>query len=444
MNQILSGDDIIKTILGIQTWTRDETYRLLSFCLFSEIGNGYLLYNNLTKELLHLPSQIDSLSLDEKKALVEHWFLVPYSFDDHLFAKQLTALSKDIYSNRGHKSFTILSTTDCNARCFYCFEKSCPRINMTPETAKAVTAFILKHSKPTDKLSIRWFGGEPLYNSAAIDVICDELSQKRAFTSSIVTNGFLLSTTMLSHALEKWNLKSIQITLDGTENTYNKTKAFIYPNTNAYQIVLNNIIAISNSAIDLHIRLNIDLYNAEDLFSLVRELSSKIQNKSRISIAISPLFELAGAYPNIREKEARETLYKVINQLHNYISEQGFLRRYRLPQSIRFHNCVADSDDSIVINPDGALYRCEHINGLDAIATIYDDLPSLGYGKWTKLFPETPLCSNCPLYADCFRLEKCKEHTLCIEEFRNYQITQLYDAMIYEYNLYLKKKEESQ
>lgn len=53
------------------------------------------------------------------------------------------------------KSYTILTTTDCNARCFYCYELGRSRIPMSEQTAHEIADYI---SAP--KVNIHWFGGE--------------------------------------------------------------------------------------------------------------------------------------------------------------------------------------------------------------------------------------------------------------------------------------------
>ena len=56
--------------------------------------------------------------------LVAKWFAVPMDHDDRQLAKEVRAVGK-MQENpvRSIKGFTILTTTDCNARCFYCYEK---------------------------------------------------------------------------------------------------------------------------------------------------------------------------------------------------------------------------------------------------------------------------------------------------------------------------------
>lgn len=53
---------------------------------------------------------------------------------------------------------------------------------------------------------------------------------------------YLFDGATVEQAVSHWKLKSVQITLDGTEEIYNRSKAFIYKDGKSpYQVVLANI-----------------------------------------------------------------------------------------------------------------------------------------------------------------------------------------------------------
>ncbi len=161
--------------------------------------------------------------------------------------------------------YTIFTTTDCNARCFYCFEKNAARIPMSPGSAEKTAGFIAGHCGGNE-VSISWFGGEPLYNMEAIDIICRGLRERGIpFNSKIVSNGYLFDREIIGRAKVDWELRSVQITLDGTEDVYNKAKAYIYKGVNAFRRVIGNIHLLLDAGIAVDIRLNIDTYNADNL-----------------------------------------------------------------------------------------------------------------------------------------------------------------------------------
>jgi sulfatase maturation enzyme AslB (radical SAM superfamily) len=105
--------------------------------------------------------------------------------------------------------YTILTTTDCNARCFYCYEKGIRRLPMSRETADKTVAFIKEHCGEKS-VNISWFGGEPLFNSEVIDIIIGYLKENNIkYISTMVTNGYLFDEKLIFKAKNFWNLTNV-------------------------------------------------------------------------------------------------------------------------------------------------------------------------------------------------------------------------------------------
>lgn len=439
MIQVIStADQLVSSLLGFQSIRRDGTYHLSSFSISTILDGQTLIFHNLTKEFLLINSELECINEEDYSYLQKHWFFVPTSFDEKKLAKNLSSLILPIYNRKKSNSFTILPTTKCNARCFYCFEHRIPKENMTITTAQKVASFVLKES-PRGDIRIRWFGGEPLTHTEAIDTICDEIKKNSnlQLSSSIVTNGYLFDEAMVSHAINRWNLKTVQITLDGTESTYNKTKAYQYPNVNAYKTVLANLKFLSSTDLSLSLRLNIDKHNSGEMFQLIDELETVIERKDNTSIHLFPLFERAGAYPIERTESDRFSLYKSILSLKDYARKHGFSPKSSFPESYHPHLCGADSDRSIVIAPNGDLLRCEHIINQKPVGSVYDTESSIKSGVWTEYNLEYDFCSDCPIFPSCFRLKGCQENELCSPAIRQWRIEEIKRKMRNQY--YLKK-----
>ena len=154
-------------LLGRQRLTPGEPYRLLHFVVQQPVDEGLLLYNVLTKAVVVLdPAEARQLTADPASVpgLVEAWFVVPQSHDDRRLAQEVRAVARMLQPPvRGIKTYTIFTTTDCNARCFYCFQKGRSQIPMRDETAVATADYIVRHAAG-QKVRLCWFGGEPLYN----------------------------------------------------------------------------------------------------------------------------------------------------------------------------------------------------------------------------------------------------------------------------------------
>ena len=188
----------------------DRPRRLLRFCVETVVDDGVLLFNLLTKELLLL-SREEYDHILGNDYLWEHWFVVPEDLND----KEYVQLAKWVVSTRQEKnkditSYVIFPTTDCNARCFYCFELGRSRIPMSRETALKVVQYIKNHCGGK-KVNLSWFGGEPLFNQEAIDTICTGLRQEGIeFSSFMVSNAYLFDDATVKKAVELWKLAAEQ------------------------------------------------------------------------------------------------------------------------------------------------------------------------------------------------------------------------------------------
>ena len=67
----------------------------------------------------------------------------------------------------------------------------------------------------------------------------------------MISNGYLFNDDTIKEAKEEWQLTKVQITLDGTEQIYNRCKAYIYKDVNAYRRVIGNIHLLQDA--DIHV-----------------------------------------------------------------------------------------------------------------------------------------------------------------------------------------------
>lgn len=184
MKLIRDASEIIAKTLGEQAVGQDEAVRLASWCVAVPAGDGgVLLLNNFTKELILIDDGDGLSGLHDLKEtdselfcyLSRHWFTVPVALDDKNLVDEVRSVVSCMNKPEGIVGYTILTTTDCNARCFYCYEQGLERVNMSRQTALDTAEFIKKTAGK--KIKLHWFGGEPLFNSSVIDIITDELKK---------------------------------------------------------------------------------------------------------------------------------------------------------------------------------------------------------------------------------------------------------------------------
>ncbi len=445
MKEIFPGAKSIRAVLGTQRRREDVEYRLLTYCAQAAVPEGLLLYNAMTNAFVLLNPE-EAAQMGRNEELIRNWFLVPSDQDDQRLADQLKATLQMMQPAKKRITFyTIFTTTDCNARCFYCFEKGRSRIPMGEETARQVVAYI-RQNCGGHRVQLNWFGGEPLYNSKAIDLICQGLGEGGIqYTSRMTSNGYLFDEELLTRAVELWHLKRVQITLDGTEEVYNRSKAFIYREGSPYRRVVDNIEGLLDREIRVAIRLNFDLYNAENLFQLVEELTPRFRGRKGLTIYSHVLFEESIGNGKGRSEDQRSLVYEKQRALQAYLVEQGFAH-YSLRREPRLNHCIADHDGAVTILPGGELGRCEHFSESEFIGHISSSQRDQEMiASWKEQCPPMEECAFCVSYPLCIRLKKCDEDgRQCFPETRDLKAWELEQAMRSEYQRFLSGQERTE
>lgn len=299
--------------------------RWMTYVLAQPVEGGVLVFHTLTRALLLLTPE-EYAAPDNLPELRDGWFRVPQEMNDQKYADQVRFIRRTMHKKPKHiTNYVIFTTTDCNARCFYCYEMGRSRIPMSAETAHKAADYIAAHCGG-EKVRIQWFGGEPLFNKAVIDIICNDLVAKGVeYHSTMISNGYLFDDATVKQAVELWKLKRIQITLDGTEDMYNRSKAFIYKDgPSPYQVVLANIERLLDAGISVGIRLNMDNHNAENLMLLADELYARFAGRKRFFVYSHTLFEFSGNQSaRVRAEEERRQLYEKQTQLRQKLEKYG-------------------------------------------------------------------------------------------------------------------------
>lgn len=427
MQQIVPPIRIIQKILGEQKRYDGTLYRLSTHCMRVEQPDGVLLYHTLTGELLLLATEEAAglgtlpgpapLGLEK---LAVRWFLVPYGTDDMALANQTRQIA-ECFVEKGIAltGYTIFTTTSCNARCFYCFEAGWGKNTMSPQTARDTAAYIAAHcgGKP---VQLGWFGGEPLVNVKAIDVVTDFLRQQGVeFCSTMTSNGYLFDKTLAMRAKNDWKLDEVQITLDGTEEVYNRRKAYVNPEGSPFQRVLRNIGLLLDTGIHVKVRLNMDEENEQDLYELVDQLSERFAGKPGFGVCLMALMEDVGANPPSYTEEQRNSYAEKLRLLRAYIERKGIGVRESLKGRFAVNACLADNSRHTTVMPDGRLGRCDSCCDASVWGSIYSDTSDEEViRQWKERKPPETACKTCAVYPQCVRLKKCQnwlEHCSPIE-----------------------------
>lgn len=431
-----SNDSIIGFLGGIQLKVKNKEYRYNQFVMKTEFNEDEEVWVNLfTGAVISISkTEIDNISLDYPciyaDYLVENYFLVPKNFNElELVEDYRKRNMKPITPNSlDHlNSFTILTTTECNARCFYCYQHSDKnKHHMTEETAKKVVRYITETTFPNQDVFIGWFGGEPTYNSKVIDIITTGVKATgRRIFASMISNGYLFNKKLVEKAASFWGLNNIQITLDGTEEIYNKTKRYIYKDDpNPFKTVIHNIHDLANHNISVIIRLNCGEHNLENLKELVEFIGEEFKDNRLVSVYLHELFDKEGK----RTEEQNKTIFKNMIELQKLLYDKHMMVwAASLPYTIQSQHCMVDSNDSVIIAPSGEVGLCEHYQNSKFVCDVdhpyekdFDVIRS-----WRQMSEFESICDDCKFRPACLKCKQCPDHRICNpyeKEFRLYQV----------------------
>ncbi|MBO4219878.1 MAG: radical SAM protein [Clostridia bacterium] len=407
MQEILKQSSLTGKLFKRQQLIDGVEYRLTKHCIKTCCDGGELLFHTLTGELVLL--EHGESDKDARKELVEKGFLVPEGQNDVRLADEFLRTAALIPPRSDRiDSFTVLTTTDCNARCYYCYEKGRRRLSMSGKTALDVAAYISNASKG-GPVSLSWFGGEPLYNIPAIDLICGELKKRGVkLKSHMTSNGYYLTPEIAIRARDAWKLEHVQITVDGTEDFYRRTKAYTDRDANPLVRVLDNAENAMDTGIRVFLRLNVDASNAEDMMNAVDLLGRRFKGRENCMIQVAFLSSFAD---RVHEFESPDDAVRCYFSLTERAAYYGLKYDKPFTNDLAANRCIADSSACEVILPDGSLGKCEHFSESELIGSIYSpdrDMNMVSSWKERKKAKDMPECGDCPIYPRCINLKKCE------------------------------------
>mgnify|MGYP000852071854 FL=1 len=256
-----------------------------------------------------------------------------------------------VFDNSYH--LIINPTLECNFSCWYCYERSI-KGKMSDQTQQRIMKLVenIASGGKMRKLTISWFGGEPmLYLQQIIypiSLFAKERCEKNniGFSTNATTNGFLIVKDKL-RLLRDINMSHFQITLDGNRNTHNKVR-----NQNgrpSFDRIINNIINICTDIPDANITLRIN-YTNDTLKQNISEILSLFPQQIRKHIRV----DFQRVWQTRGEKDTEGLLRGV-----NTASDMGFAPAICGNFSVnKCYQCYVDKFNFAHINFDGKVYRC--------------------------------------------------------------------------------------
>lgn len=372
---------------------------------------GHLLFNTMSMVFLQindedLPSWLKLKSNPDKVAEISNGdFLLKSRIIVKDDEEDLNVYLTDVLKNRYNSSdlaLTILPTRGCNFGCIYCYEQERPMINMSEDTEQAIIRFV-KSNPNLKRLSVVWYGGEPLINFPSIQRLSEAfISMDIEYSAKMVCNGYLL-TEDIANQIERLKIRNIQITLDGTADIHDKRRPLLGGQP-TYEKIMSNLkyLLSVNHSVTIDIRSNIDRRNMDEYHRFYEEFRKEIPD-SRVTLYPGFVSDLLSDECVSVEDNISEGGYKAQFALDIFnrfgIEIKAFLPKFRR------HSCVASKYFAFVIGPEGEIYKCWRMVG-NKEQTLGNVRSGLDLAKFSRYlvgadYTRDPKCLNCEFITLC-------------------------------------------
>ena len=310
-------------------------------------------------------------------------------------------------------TLTIAPTMACNFGCDYCFQgKDKPSNGMPQNVQDAIVGLVEQSISSISRLHITWYGGEPLIKysiikdlSERIIRICDTHSVE--YDSMIVTNGYLLDPDT-ARSLAGYRIYSAQITLDGSRNTHDATRATL-SGAPSFDRILQNAKQIIQADIPIRfsVRVNVDIRNQDEITRLFDELVQyKLTHTNRFQIYFAPIEALTKFCAASADVSLEKSIYGKLEVEYIEKAIQLGLSGHPLPPRFR-GSCAAVKPNGFVVTSNGDIYKCwDAVNSPEKkIGTIFNiEKLTLNtvHQNWLNWSP-----FNVQMYRNCRLLPSC-------------------------------------
>jgi len=211
---------------------------------------------------------------------------------------------------RNTYSLTVLTSTDCNLGCAYCFQNMGqdlaggnrpPRIahaRLTSETITSILEFAGRQMAGAglDKLEILLFGGEPLLNPRGSLELLSRAADYGLSSAWMISNATLL-TPPLAKQLEALGLHTVQVTFDGDREDHDRIRVRRSHGGTFDGIVRNISRASEAGSIRWILRVNVSHHNHLGIDALIDRLAAALDT-SRCTIYFARVGDVGVGYGN--------------------------------------------------------------------------------------------------------------------------------------------------
>lgn len=307
-------------------------------------------------------------------------------------------------------SLIVMPTEQCNFRCVYCYE-GFEKPSMNDGTQDALKTYITNTMQRVRNFSIEWFGGEPLM---ALDVVRNisnhavrvAREQGVAFNAAITTNSYLLTPEVFDEAVVDWRILRYQITIDGPREFHDKRRMLQSGGGTFDQIIRNIRYMAESDYPDLLyvIRMNVDKDNLSTVPEFARIIKDVVGDDKRARFYVRPTWGKSkfDLLTNFESRSLRKQIIEVCAEVGLYLYDSDLFLNPALGM------CYAADPHSLVIGPDGSIYKCT--SAFDLPENLVGQLTNEGtiqlnvenFSMWVESgIDKYPQCRRCAVLPIC-------------------------------------------
>lgn len=405
----------------------------------------YVIYNSFSNAMMqvnydlgHFISKLNSmevhyLDVDVIEALRENGMIISSEMDEFVEVKKRATQSRKTLTDSSTLFLCISPTNSCNMQCPYCFQgdksaknrdtKYLNEENMNNLKQLVLNAVEKPHATPIKKITIEWFGGEPLLRKNVIRefsefvlAICEQY--KLEFHASIITNASLLDINTWQ-LLEDCKVYNVQITIDGQKDTHNQVR-FYGNGKGSYDDIMDNLSNMPMGKFAVTIRINGDKAVFGHIPILFQDFENRgfwPQRSQQIKFHWAPKFyNFLGFnqdkdiyYTSYEYQKSRQDFEFLRVQYFNNWADRTGLKNRRLnfayPNLSTFYCLTVESANSLSIDDGGFIHKCYNtVNSKDKRIEHVNDFngqnPALNHYKHFDKTEQAD-CRTCKVLPIC-------------------------------------------
>ncbi|WDV45244.1 radical SAM protein [Clostridiaceae bacterium M8S5] len=267
-------------------------------------------------------------------------------------------------------------SNDCNLRCKYCYgdggSYGFMRQVMDIDMAKKTIDYWLRYANLNEKLSVIFFGGEPLLNKKVLVFSVNYINEclkkfNKKTTYSITTNGTILDEDILTLFSE--NDFRVTVSIDGDETFHNDNRPYV-SGKGSYITIKENIYKLIEKGINVSARLTLTHDKVKNLYESVNSIWNIGIDKVNFDLVISENETYKITHEDI--KDIKQQVSKLANITYDSIINDNnkvlqVLMRYvqAIHGKVVAQTCGYNSLRALMVNTNGEVFRCHRLLGND-------------------------------------------------------------------------------